>query len=151
MILHENKRSYFSLEVKLPSFTNLYQSQVRESLEKETDLILGKINASSTIFKFETTQETEPRLIYLFATFQRKRKGQLLNLCEKYFDKGQIEYEVDSFTKGDFRDLLQKIKENKYFKMIERPSTLEDYYYDGDDIDVFEKKQNWYPWQKQLY
>lgn len=125
MGITENKHSYFGIDLEVPQIVQTYDQEVRESLEKEIDLILARMGSSFNIFRFESGNNR--RILYLFSIFQRKRKGQLLNLCQRQFDKKGVNYNVNSLTKSEFQDCLEKLKTDRDFTNVEKPLIFQDY------------------------
>jgi hypothetical protein len=141
----ENKSSFFSIFMNITAIkNNKYQL---DELHDSMDLILNSMGLRKNCYRFE--QITGDELVYYFQPDNRKRKGQLKNYCEKYLISNTVEYRVESLSKFSFESEINRLRENKNFKLMEEPSAFEGYH--GEDIAFFNNRSNWYPWQTQIY
>ena len=147
VISDTNKGSYFSLEIKLPSTSLVSSEAIAKRVEIEMDLILAKMTASSNIYKFES----EDKILYLFSTERRKRKGQLMKLIEEKLTKSNIidRYIAEALLKPEFLSIIEEMKKKQSLKLLSEPLSFDGY--KGEDLKVFENKKDWYQWQKDLY
>lgn len=146
VIKESNKGSYFLLDIKIPM--NLYRdNRVINKLETEIDLILSQMTATNQVFKFES----KDKLIYVFGTQNRKRKGQLDKLVEKKLIKSSIidDYVSIALLKNEFIDYIAGLKRKETLKLTSEPLTFDGY--KGEDLKIFKDKNEWYEWQKELY
>ena len=140
----ENKNSFFSLRINTEEIKN--NKFAMEKLENSIDLILSSLNATKSVYKFN--QKNNNEIICLFETGTRKRKGQLIKLCENLLEE-KIFFVGDGITKFVFDNEIQRFTKNANFIMVEKPILFSEYR--GNDIKVFNNKNNWYPWQKDVY
>jgi|GEM_PF-3128421 len=138
----ENKNSFFSLVLDIPSTDkNPYKI---EKLSNAVDLIFSLMKVSGFWYQFRGSQE----IVYFFKTEDRKRKGQLVNYCQKILPSTQ-EFQVEALSKFAFEKDIARFQSNENYKEIDRPVAFRDY--TADDIRIFEDSKNWYPWQKEVY
>lgn len=147
-IAEQNKGSYFILEVIIPP--SLYRDRNEKlisKIETEIDVVLAQMTANDNVYKFESHE----KLIYLFGTHQRKRKGQLQKILEKTLGKSKIvdEYTSDALLKNEFVQYVEDLKHKRTLKLSSEPLKFNGY--KGEDLRLFEKKENWYEWQRDLY
>ncbi|HKL13670.1 MAG TPA: hypothetical protein VJ907_08700, partial [Halanaerobiales bacterium] len=91
----ENKNSFFSLVLDIPSTDkNPYKI---EKLSNAVDLIFSLMKVSGFWYQFRGSQE----IVYFFKTEDRKRKGQLVNYCQKILPSTQ-EFQVEALSKFAF-------------------------------------------------
>nr|YP_010207913.1 hypothetical protein KQ351_pgp077 [Pseudo-nitzschia micropora]UBA14926.1 hypothetical protein [Pseudo-nitzschia micropora] len=112
------------------------------------DLVLEAIQSSEEIYRFTT----ETKVSYVFKTEKRKREGQLLRLVNKYVYKTKLEKlmarpYITSLLKREFQANIEELKKDQ--DLIERELPREEY--DGADVQVLENRENWHPWQEELY
>ena len=98
------------------------EERFENALENEIDIILARMNASSQVYKFES--EDKSRIVYLFSTGTRKRKGQLEkflttsetigSLVYKYQTEGLLKYEFAEQVKL-YTSELKNIKKPQAF------------------------------------
>ena len=142
--MSENKNSFFSLTLDTIQFsTNPYQL---EKLDDFVDLIFSTMKVQNNWYKF--CQKNNQEIIYFFKTEDRKRKGQLVNCCDKIFPKVQ-EYSVEALSKISYEKDINRFKKNENFKLIYKPLPFGDY--SANDISIFKDPKNWHPWQQDLY
>jgi hypothetical protein len=147
VISDNNKGSFFYFELDLPNLYGIESRKVEQDIETNVDIILANLGATGNMYKFKSNE----KFIYLFSTRNRKRKGQLNKLIEKnLLEKNLIEsYYSVPFLKTEFIDSINKLKEKKSLKLVNEPTVFEGY--SGKDLEVFKNKENWYPWQKEVY
>jgi|694.fasta_scaffold90422_3 hypothetical protein len=148
MVITDGSRgSYFYLELKLLNLYGVDTSRVEQQIELQIDLILAKITASANVYKFKSLE----KYIYMFSTTQRKRKGQLEKLIIKHLLEKNIieEFRTLPCLKQEFKELLEQIKRKKSLKLVSEPIIFDGY--DGKDLSIFNDKENWYNWQKEIY
>lgn len=116
-----------------------------EKLNDLTDLVFSSINASSIFYKFKNIETKQ--ILYFFKTENRKRRGQLVRLCNKLLPQDQ-EYNVGGLTRLSFWAEVEKVKSNKHYKSMKLPFNNK---YTGSDLKVFDEKEKWHPWQKDIY
>ena len=146
-IAEMNKSSYFYLELEIQKMTLLTEKALEKILEMDLDIVLAKMTASSNVYKFES----EKKLIYLFSTERRKRKGQLIKLVDQLIKEKNLikRYEIDTLLKTEFIKCVEELKKKESLKLSSEPLKFEGYR--GEDLKVFKNKENWYKWQKDLY
>jgi hypothetical protein len=147
VIAENNKGSFFYIEIKLPNLYGIESNKVEEKIETNIDIILGNIGATSNIYKFKSKE----KFLYLFSTYKRKRKGQLVKLIEQNLvSKDLIEgYNCLPFLKNEFNESLNTLKKSQSLKLVSEPIIFDGY--SGKDLKVFQNKENWYEWQKKIY
>jgi hypothetical protein len=60
------------------------------------------------------------------------------------------DYVAQTFLKTEFKDQLKRLKETSTLKLISEPTTFSGY--KGNDVEFLNtSKENWYPWQRELY
>lgn len=140
----ENKNSFFSILLRLDGIEN--NSYYRELLENKIDLVLGRMQGSTNIHRFD--QRGGDQMIYYFQVNQRKRRGQLVKACEEFLPETQ-EYKVSAITKSVLEDQLIRLKQNPNFTEVLKPDLFSGY--TGRDIEKFDYPKNWYTWEKIIY
>lgn len=95
----------------------------------------------------EFIKKDNSRMIFLFKTNQRKRKGQLIKFCDRFLPKNTgYGYVAEGITKVYMEEQLKKLDQNKEYQ-IKTSSTK----YEGDDIKILNQRNNWKPWQLTIY
>lgn len=140
----ENKNSFFSLYLEV--FEKKDNSYYLEQLDNSVDLILATMGVKTTSYKFK--QKSGNEIIYFFKTETRKRKGQLIKLCEKNLSPEQV-YKTEGLTKTVFNTEIERFMRNENFTTLEKPSLFGEY--EGDDIAIFNDPKKWHAWQKDVY
>lgn len=139
----ENKNSYFYLDMRLPydrKESSVYQDQLKNSV----DLVLASMGVEEDPEEFCKIDKT--RIIYLFKTSKRKRKGQLIKFCKRFLDD-TIEYTAEGISKSGLSEQLVKLtKSDKYNK-----KDINTIKYNGDDIKILDDRKNWKPWQTEIF
>ena len=149
IVADPNKGSYFFLEIQLDEFLS-YKSNnlLNQKIENSVDIILSAMTANGNVYKFNG----ESKIIYLFETNQRKRKGQLIKQIEKHLvEPGLItNYDTITFLKTEFKQYVETLKKKKSLNLVNEPTVFSGYR--GNDVKFLQdSKENWYPWQKELY
>jgi hypothetical protein len=121
--------------------------ELENNIENNIDIILANIRSTSQVYKFKSGN----KYIYLFSTSMRKRKGQLVKLIEKNLIKKEIieSYTVFALLKSEFHQYLEDFKNNEKFVLTDKPVNFDGY--SGNDLLIFNNKENWHPWQKDIY
>ena len=142
--MNDNKNSYFALSIEIPKLITEYE--IEEEISNNVDLILSGMDVSTQVCKFQ--KKDNEKIIYLFATNKRKRNGQLVRLCRKFIPGYQ--FNTDPLTKTNFLKAIKKFKDNSLYKSsLDGNININEYR--GEDITILNKKDNWYPWQIDLY
>lgn len=137
----ETKQSFFSLRLELETFNNKYK---QEELDNIVDLIISSLGVKTNCYKFENKEEK----VYLFKTETRKRKGQLVKLCDKLLPTNQY-YVAEGLTRITFISEIERLKKNPNFELLEKPMPFIEY--NANDIEIFNNIENWHSWQKDIY
>lgn len=147
VIAESNRGSYFYLELERPNLYGLEVPKVEQVIETNIDVILARMTATANVYKFKSSE----KYIYMFSTNQRKRNGQLVKLVEKnLLNKEYIDgYQTAACLKSEFYEILERMKLKKSFKLVAEPTLFDGY--SAEDLEVFNDKENWYPWQKAVY
>ena len=148
VISDKNKGSYFLLEVVITNFTRMNNNLLR-NFERELDIVLAAITATNNVYKFESHKQD--RVLYLFSTAGRKRKGQLERLIEQSLNKKGLieEYKVTGLLKSEFKVYLEQLKRKENLRLLSEPMNFDGY--QGNDLKVFEDKEKWFKWQQEVY
>lgn len=104
----ENKQSYFVLDLTTP-YHRIKSTFYRDQLKNSVDLVLGSMGMEEKLEEFHRNDQT--RIIYLFKTSIRKRKGQLVKFCNRYIDK-EVTYAAEGVKKSFYNEHLKKLNEN---------------------------------------
>jgi hypothetical protein len=144
--MNDNKNSYFYINIELDELNSENEFH-KEKIENSVDLIFSAMKATDEIYKFEK----EGRIISLFKTNNRKRKGKLNKFCERYLPEDIESRKIGGLTKADFDAAINRIKHNKKYKIVEEPKLINKYEYKGEDIQIFNDQKSWRPWQKEIY
>ena len=143
-ILDINKASYFYLTIDTNNLTFVdKQNQIK--LDDNIDIVLSLMTATET-YKFIESD----KLVYLFITKNRKRKGQLSKLIESnLLDKNLVKnYTAEPMLKNDFYRKIETLKRNPNVKLVGEPFIFGEY--NEEDLKVFNNTDNWFPWQKEV-
>lgn len=140
--MSENKNSYFTIKL-----IDIKQSKF-DRTQNQVDLIFSAMRATNNWYSF--WNPTRNQLIYLFHCEARKRRGQLVKLCESQFDEKQ-DWNATAVTKFTFVQDVARLKTNKNFKVIHEPGPIGGSEYNADDIKIFDDLTCWYPWQTKVY
>lgn len=147
VIADSNRGSHFYLEIELPNMYGIEVSKVEQLIETNIDVILANMTATGNVYKFKSSE----KYVYMFSTKQRKRNGQLIKLVERMLvNKEYIDgYQTAACLKSEFSEMLSRMKLRKSFKLVAEPTIFDGY--SAKDLEVFKNKDNWYPWQKEIY
>ena len=147
VIADSNRGSHFYLEIELPNMYGIEVSKVEQLIETNIDVILANMTATGNVYKFKSSE----KYVYMFSTKQRKRNGQLIKLVERMLvNKDYIDgYQTAACLKSEFSEMLSRMKLRKSFKLVAEPTIFDGY--SAKDLEVFKNKDNWYPWQKEIY
>lgn len=147
MQIRENKNSYFMLELRIPPESR-YERYIKE-LNDSVDLILDAMGAEHGCHKYQTKENNQ--IFYLFKTNKRKRKGQLTKFCQKFLPEDQL-YDAKGISRDDLTEMLVRLNNNNLVeKYSEPPELYEDPQYDREDVEFFNDRSKWYPWQRDVY
>ena len=138
----ENKKTFFSICINTNEPKNNLE---QEKIDHKLDIIMSAMNSRSDHFKF--TQKDKRELVYFFKTETRKRVGQLIKLLDKNIVDEH--YEVNAMTKSDYENEIATLKNNSNFKIAFEPNQFTEY--KGNDIKFLKDKENWFPWQKDIW
>ena len=119
----ENKYSYFILDLSIAEMDR--DSESSENLENALDLILARMSSTEEPYKFFRNDKS--RLLILFRTDSRKRRGQLVKLCEKNLLKEQ-RYETQGVSKKLFFNEIEQLQKNEEYKLIHSSNTQKEMY-----------------------
>ena len=148
MVISEgNKSSYFYVNLQLDAFYDIQNQNLTNKIENSVDIVLAALLATDNVYKFKNNG----RVIYLFSTENRKRKGQLDKLIDKnLIDNKLIEsYETKSLLKSEFNLILNELKQSKDLRLVSEPNVFPSY--NGNDVKFLDDRSKWYGWQTTLY
>ena len=175
MIISDNNKAAF-FEVQLTySKMEINQQLLEEKITIQMDLLFEAVNARE-IYKFNTKNHDKSKkkhITYFFGTQTRKRKSQILKYLEDFIkeeiEKAFIEvpynkenfsvrYRVMPLLKSRFFDRIRNRLENKNTKFFSREllfskklyNPRKELIYKGEDLQIFDDKKNWHPWQLEL-
>lgn len=118
---------------------------LKEKIKDSVDLVLASMgvqeNSEENFIKNDNS-----RLIYIFKTKQRKRKGQLVKFCDRYLPK-EIEYETEGVQKIYATEQLHKLRKHENFRAFGNTKLEMEKEYQGDDIKILDNRKNWKQWQ----
>lgn len=140
----ENKKSYFLLDFKLPE-SKIGEKEYRDEVTNAIDLILSAMGVDEEPQQYVKTDQG--RMIYLFRTNMRKRKGQLVKFCDRYLPDYQ-NYRIEGITKSYFEEVQRNLKNNSNYQ---KQTSISRINYQGDDIKILDDRKNWKPWQIQIF
>ena len=142
----QNKHTYFKLILPLTELQN--NNHYLENLEDKTDLVLSGMGATNTIHKFHQVQGEEIVYFFKINVKNRKRKGQLVKLCNTHLDERQ-DYKAIAITKFAFENDVLRYRKNANFLEIINPEIISGY--SGKDIEKFNDINNWFSWETQIF
>jgi hypothetical protein len=149
MEIIENKNSYFSLDLRIP-IQERNDNHI-EDLDNSVDLILSSMGVDDASYKFQKIDKS--RVIYFFKTSKRKRQGQLFRYSERFLPKEQI-CEAKGITKEYLQTSMVILEKDTRYAIKNQGKFMgsyEDEPYTGSDIKIFNNRDNWHPWQKDVY
>jgi len=144
----ENKNSYFFLD--LPISENLIDTNYLDKLNNSIDLIYVSMSVGEEFY--QARKNDDSRIICIFRTTIRKRKGQLDKFCRKHLPVDQ-KYIIEGVSKSVAKNEIKRIRQDRTYRLIDdyvKPSSILASY-NGKDLDIFKKKANWYPWQLKIW
>ena len=167
----DNKHSYFKVTLKASSLLmDAYKgdkNQLLDHFENRFEPIFAKMNASLDKTYLIADKSYDNSLItVLFRTEERKRMSLLRNTLIRYI-KPYIEseryrdqnyemlcrekiIECEPISIGKFNEYINKASESRNM-LIRTDSKSSGSNYSHSDIKLLNNKENWFPWQKQLY
>jgi hypothetical protein len=139
----ENKHSFYAIRILTEGLTSYEKTKIDET----ADILFSILGCDGFIPKFESTIFEES--IFFFRCISRKRKGQIIKTCEKVFPE-TINFGITSYIKTSYELEIERLQKNENFILLNEE---EQYFsnYDGSDLNIFENKNDWHPWQKQIY
>jgi hypothetical protein len=142
--MSENKNSFFFLTLPIFKEGEAY----RERPDDLCDLVFGSLGVVNEIYKFKNKHRDE--IVYFFKTKNRKRRGEVVKFCNKLLPNHQ-EYDTGGLTRISFFTEIEKMKQNKYYKLINLSESNSFNYCSGDDIEIFKDRKKWHPWQREIF
>jgi hypothetical protein len=141
----ENKSAYFVLKLNLSkqNRTEFYEEKINNSL----DLIYNALDISDKNNHIYRKKNGEA-LVHYFKTNNRKRKGMIDKYCQRFLPDDQT-WQIIPIKQNQLNAELDKIKENKGYRL--QNEVLKDQEYNGEDIKIFDNRETWYSWQKEIY
>lgn len=139
---NENKNGYFVLKIGIPE-SKIENETLREEIKDSVDLILASMGVQENSEE-NFIKDDKSRLIYIFKTKQRKRKGQLVKFCDRYLPK-EIDYETEGVQKIYANEQLYRLRKHENFQTFGNNKI--EIEYDGNDIQVLDNRKNWKQWQ----
>lgn len=142
----ENKRSYFEFQVEIP--LGIHPDKIETVINSKVDLVLASMSATSNVYKYKKKN----KIIYLFETNTRKRKGQLDKMAYHHLlSESKL---IDGFyssplLKREFIGRRSELDRGEKIIALSKPDIFDGY--NGEDVKLFDDKNNWRPWQKELY
>jgi hypothetical protein len=144
--MSENRNSYFTIDLRIEK-EDTFNDTYNEKLKDKIDLIFSSLGTSyNQTYVFE--KKNGKRLFYFFKTEKRKRRGQVVKYCEIHLPENLL-YKAEAVTKHYFDSNLLKLEKSKEYKKILEPTRFNEY--TGNDLQLFEDKNNWHPWQREVY
>ena len=135
-----NKNNFFGIVIK----NDLKITHLQHVLNK-LDIVISKIGITENPKIY--IKKDNKQIVALLRTNIRKRKGQIIKICEKVFENN-VDIVVNGLTKAKFNYNIEALdNKDDYKKIFEHNSEK----YTGKDLQVFEDKNNYYKWQKQVY
>lgn len=142
-----NKSTFFSIDILVPNH-NINSNSFNKIVNDNIDLIFYSMSGDP-LQAYKIVKTDGSRIIVIFKAQTRKRTGQLNKFCQRYF-ADSVDFKSNSMTKDQFLSFLIKLKNNKDFSVKSfNESTSSGY--KGNDIKIFDNKNKWHPWQKQVY
>lgn len=142
--MSELKKSYFCIRIKKPEFNGLIsKKEIDQKIDLNLDLLLAAASVGNRFYKFKGRNEN---LIYMFSTENRKRKGQINKLAERYLNDFVEDFTTEAMLKDEFERRIDELKVSS--KLLYKPPKFNGYI--GKDLKVFDNKETWYIWQKEI-
>ena len=118
------------------------------SLEENMEKILKLLNLSNHCQGLEL--ESGVSRAYFFKTAERKRSSHIRKILDSSLPMHMIDnYQLVPDTREKSLESIKFFESNPKWAKFLYPLTLQDY--DGEDLTIFEKKENWYEWKVQVY
>jgi len=118
VIASHNKASYFALEIKYMNleYDNIDFKSHDRDISESMDLVFDRCRVNNKIYKFRENN----KLIYLFSTRERKRKGQVTKIISNTLKNIDIikKTNVLPLMKTEFNEYIQKNDNNNQNKAI---------------------------------
>jgi len=145
MISDQNKHSFY--EVVLSHSTTTYLNPDGETFDELLDEFISKVNPVEKDFYvfFDTIKN---QITYLFKVEPRRRTSYIKKIVDELSSFFFFDYALQPLTKDQKVLLLNNLKKDSDIRLIRGSSVIE---YTGEDISIFRDKENYYPWQKDLY
>lgn len=140
----ENKNGYFVLKIGIPE-SKIENERLQEEIKDSVDLVLASMGVEENSEE-NFIKDDKSRLIYIFKTKQRKRKGQLVKFCDRYLPK-EIDYETEGVQKIEANEQLYRLRKHEKFRAFGNTKLEIEKKYEGDDIKVLDNRKNWKKWQ----
>ena len=140
----ENKNGYFILKIGIPE-SKIENEPLQEEIKNSVDLILASMGVQENSEE-NFIKDDNSRLIYIFKTKERKRKGQLVKFCDRYLPK-EIDYETEGVQKIYATEQLIKLRRHEKFRTFGNTKVDIEKEYQGDDIKILDNRKNWKQWQ----
>lgn len=135
-----NRNNFFGIVIKNETKISHLQNKINL-----LDIVISKIGITEEPKIY--IKDDNKQIIALLRTNIRKRKGQIIKICEKTFETDD-EIVVSGLTKTKFNNNIEALNKKKnYKKFFEQNSEK----YDGQDLEIFKDKKNYYKWQQQVY
>lgn len=133
----ENRNTYFYIDLKnIPN-----DEDSIDKLSTQLDLILSSTQAIQ-VYKYILGHS----IVCLFKVEVRKRRGQIIRLCERYLEIDQ-NYETEGISQRKAFEYIMDLRKSTGI-LLEEP-TIKTYV--GSDLIIFETPSKWHPWQKEVY
>ena len=165
--MNDNKNSFFLVALEVNYFTlqeTYKKKKLIEIYEDKFEPILCRMNSSPDNYTIYDEKNDKTLIVFLFRTVTRKRVSLLRNQIQKHIDpyvpskeyqnrdmaklhKDKI-IECAAITKNSFNAALENFRQDKSALIM---NSVVDKDYSRDDIKIFDKRKNWYPWQEDFY
>lgn len=174
-ISENNKAAFFEVQLTYSKIPEINQEWLEEILTVQMDLLLSSFCARK-VHKFDSKNQDKSRekqIIYFFQTRTRKRRNQILKSLDDFIGKevekifSEVPYDKENFNvryqvipmlKTEFIHKIRKkfidkklqffSKELIFAKKLYNPR--KELVYNGEDLQIFDDKKNWHPWQLEL-
>ena len=153
----ENRSTFFMIRMDLDESTPVPESY-KEEINNRLDLSLSDISPDSSVIYERNNRKSSltDQMILLIKTNKRKRRGQINKILEKNFKNTSERWQISPLNKEMFHskmkgvEIANKDSNNEYsFKLVEQEGF--DKSYKGEDLKIFENKENFRAWQKTIY
>lgn len=119
VIASHNKASYFALKIEYINleYDNIDTKSHDRDISESMDLVFDRCRVNNKIYKFREGEDN--KLIYLFSTRERKRKGQVTKIISNTLKNDIIKRTcVIPLMKTEFNEYIQKNDSNNQNKAI---------------------------------